>query len=81
MYRNIGKKIKGMAVAIFILETVALVIAGLCMILASNWEMPLIIAGALVIVIGPIVSWICTWLLYGFGELIDKTCDIARNTR
>ena len=31
--------------------------------------------------VGPIVAWISSWLLYGFGELIDKVCDIERNTR
>ena len=35
-----------------------------------------IIAGIFVIVIGSIVTWISTWLLYGYGELIDKVSNI-----
>ena len=27
-----------------------------------------------------LLSWISSWLLYGFGELIEKTTEIAKNT-
>jgi len=37
--------------------------------------------GVLLIVIGPFVAWVSTWLLYGFGEIIDKLTEIERNTR
>ena len=30
---------------------------------------------------GPFVAWVFSWLLYGYGELIEKTCEIARNTQ
>ena len=30
---------------------------------------------------GFLVSWIMSWFLYGYGELIDKTSQIERNTR
>ena len=26
-------------------------------------------------------SWVGSFFMYGFGELIDKTCEIERNTR
>lgn len=29
----------------------------------------------------PLLAWASTRLLYGFGELIDKVCDIEKNTR
>lgn len=31
--------------------------------------------------LGPVIAWVSSWLLYGFGELIDKTCEIEYNTR
>ena len=34
--------------------------------------------GILTLCFGPIVAWISTFILYGFGELIDKTCDIEQ---
>ena len=41
----------------------------------------LIIYGLLTILLGPIVAWVSSWTLYGFGELVDKTCEIAENTK
>jgi hypothetical protein len=30
--------------------------------------------------LGSLISWISSLALYGFGELIEKTAEIARNT-
>lgn len=78
MYTNIGKKIKGLAIALFILETIGAFITGFILMLLDE---DLILSGFLTIVITPLAAWIGSWLLYGFGELIDKICDIERNTR
>ena len=92
MYNDIGGKIKGLAKAIFIFETFISIVMGFVFIIlaaqtpidvvAINPSAPIIdiISGLLLIVVGPIVAWISSWLLYGFGELISKTCDIAENT-
>ena len=77
MYNNIGGKIKGLAKAVFIVGAIAAVIMGIAL-MASNEDMTPI--GLLVMAVGPLVAWVSSWLLYGFGELIDKTCDIAWNT-
>ena len=37
--------------------------------------------GILVIAIGSLFSWVGSFCLYGFGELIEKTTEIAENTR
>ena len=78
MFDNIGGKIKGLAKAVFIVEAIAAVIAGIALIASDEDLIPI---GLLVLFIGPIVAWVSSWLLYGFGEIIDKTCDIERNTR
>ena len=78
MYDNIGKKIKGLAKAVFIVEAIAMVITGIALMASDEYMIPI---GLLVMVVGPLVAWVSSWLLYGFGELIDKTCDIERNTR
>ncbi len=77
MYDNIGSKIKGLAKAIFIVEAIAIVIAGIVIMFADEDLIPI---GFLMLILGPIVAWVFSCLLYGFGELIDKACDIARNT-
>ena len=78
MYDNIGKKIKGLATASFIVVAIAEVITGIALMVSDD---DMILVGLLVMVVGPIVAWVSSWLLYGFGELIDKTCSIERNTR
>ena len=74
MYDNIGGKIKGLARAIFFIEAIGSIITGIA--LGVEYEFCFIIC-----LIGPLVAWISSWLLYGFGELVDKACDIECNTR
>ena len=78
MYDNIGGKIKGLAKVIFIIEVIAAVIAGFAIIAIDKY---LALIGLLVMAVGATAAWISSWFLYGFGELIEKTCEIARNTR
>ncbi len=78
MYDNIGGKIKGLAKATFIVEAIAAVITGIAL-MATDED--LIGYGLLVMLLGPIVAWVSSWLLYAYGELVDKACDIERNTR
>jgi biopolymer transport protein ExbB/TolQ len=78
MYENIGKKIKGLAKGIFIAEAIGMFVAGIALMAIDD---NLIIYGLIMMLLGPVVAWVSSWLLYGFGELIDKTSDIERNTR
>lgn len=78
MFKNIGGKIKGLAKAFFILGAIVPIIVGIVL-MSSDENMVLV--GILVMVGGFVVAWISSWFLYGFGELIDKTCAIERNTR
>ena len=78
MYENIGKKIKGLAKACFIVETIAAVLAGVIMIATDE---DYIVYGAMIAILAPLVAWVSSWLLYGYGELIDKACEIEANTR
>lgn len=75
MFENIGKKIKVLAKVIFFIEAISAIIAGFVLCMEED-EMLIIIS-----FVGPIVAWISSWLLYGFGELIDKVCDIEKSTR
>lgn len=74
-YENIGDKIKGLAQMIFVIEAIAAFIAGIALIASDEDLIPL---GLLVIVIGPIIAWVSSWLLYGFGQLIENSDIIAR---
>ena len=80
MYDNIGGKIKSCAMWFFLLGAVIALITGVAIMIAAE-NTGAIFIGLLVMIVGPIVAWVSSWLLYGFGELIDKACDIERNTR
>ena len=73
-YDNIGEKIKGWAKWIFAIEAIAAVISGFVL-MAQDEDMILI--GLLVAVFGPIVAWVSSWLLYGYGQLIENSDIIA----
>ena len=79
MYDNIGGKIKGLAKATFIIGIIGAIIVGIVMMVSSD-EI-LIFLGLVVMFIAPVIVWISSLFLYGFGELIDKVSDIERNTR
>jgi len=80
LYIDIGKKIKGWAKWIFIVEAIAFGISGVGMLFAAEdgW---MFFAGLLTLVIGPLVAWVSSWILYAFGELVEKTSANEQNTR
>ncbi len=73
MYQEIGKKIKQLAKATFIVEAIGAIITGF--VLLVDWGIEDGWWALLIIVCGPIVAWVSSWLLYGFGELIDTNCE------
>lgn len=73
MYDNIGEKIKGLAKFFAIVLGIGLAILG-GYIMSIDEE--LILPGLIVFIVGPLIAWISSWLIYGFGELIEKTSAI-----
>ena len=83
MFDNIGKKIKSLASILCWVGIIAYVIAAIIMIAigVDEYEDGLTAFGVILLFVGPLMSWISSFFMYGFGELIDKACDIERNTR
>ena len=75
MFDNIGRKIKSWAKTVCYLGIAISAIFGLLLMDEVGF------AGILVIAIGSLFSWVGSFCLYGFGELIEKTTEIAENTR
>ena len=75
MYDNIGGKIKGLAKVICVIGIIVSVIAGLN-VFSDNEQDEFL--GVLYFIIGPLLSWIGSFCLYGFGELIEKTSNIEQ---
>ena len=72
MYDNIGGKIKSLAFASFIVEALAAIIGGIALMDGRGAT-----EGVLLLIFGPIVAWVSSWLLYGFGQLIENSDIIA----
>lgn len=72
MYDNIGSKIKGLSVTVAVVTAIACIITGIVLMCIGD---ALFISGLLIAVIGSFSAWISSWLLYGFGELIEQTCN------
>ena len=75
MYNNIGGKIKTLAQVSFFVEAAGAIISGLALIVNENWW------GIFIVLGGPIVAWVSSWLLYGFGQLISNSDDIIFITK
>ena len=76
MFNNIGETIKGLAVISSILGYI-LSFAGAI----YCWTHDIIFVGIVVLVVGCFFSWTCSALLYGFGELITQTTNIAKGSQ
>ncbi len=74
MFKNIGKKIKTLAKVFCWLGIICFTIVGLIAMSSGYGEYgSSVIMGILIILVGFLVSWIGSFLLYGFGELIDSS--------
>lgn len=76
MYSGIGAKIKRFAKVSFLVETVSAVIVGFGLLIDEE-----ALTGLLILLCGPVVAWVSSWLLYAFGEIAENLCSIERNTR
>lgn len=68
MFYNIGQKIKALAVVITWIGIVLSVIAGFVVSSTGDWQM-----GIIIVIAGGLGSWLMSFLLYGFGQLIYNT--------
>lgn len=76
MFENIGGKIKTLAKVVCWIGIIVSCIYGL-LIMAKNEG--LILAGLIIIIIGILCSWVGSFTLYGFGQLIENSDKIANS--
>ncbi len=75
MFDNAGGSIKLAAKIFTWIGSIGYVIAGIWLMSYDLFEI-----GVPILIFGPISSWLSNLLVYGFGELIEKTTEIAENT-
>lgn len=85
MYSNIGKKIQGLSKLFAILGMIVCIIIGSIIIQgaegAYRYDEAGLTIGIVVIVLGSILSWMLSFVLYGFGRLVENSDIIARQYR
>lgn len=74
MFANVGSKIKALASFFCWGGIIASVIGGIIVITLDE---DLVWAGLAVIIIGSLLSWVSSFVLYGFGELVVNSAIIA----
>lgn len=93
MFNNIGHKIQVLAkvlcwigIICWVITGLALMAGGSSMTYRLNGEFVRansgagVVAGIMTIIVGVLVSWIGSFLLYGFGQLVEDTHAIRANT-
>ena len=85
MFNNIGAKIKVLAQVWAWIGIIVSVIVGFYLIIQGSGVHrggggEVVGVGIGILIGGALWSWISSWGLYGFGELIEKTTEIAKNT-
>lgn len=79
MYKNIGAKIKVLAVVIAILGIVFSISYGLLLI-SDNGQM---LTSILIIILGSLASWVGSFVLFSWGEVVEnvkKQTEIQKET-
>lgn len=86
MFDNIGSKLKAFAKVLFWIMTVLYVILGIVVIAGSTrsgygysyTDESAIVSGILLMILGPLLSWVSAAAIYAFGELVDKTSSTEK---
>lgn len=95
MFNNIGKKIKTLAKVVCWLGIIGGIISGLSLIAVgaagsgitvnSNGStsfvsgMALVVAGIILLVLLPLLAWVSSFMLYGFGEMVDNVSELKQS--
>lgn len=83
-FDNIGGKIKNLAKwscwITILLIWIAAPIAFIALV-ADDWTAEFCWIPLVGAIVGPVLVWVESWLLYAFGELVEKTADNENNTR
>lgn len=78
MFENVGSKIKGLASFFCWGGIIASVVGGIWLIALLDEDF--ILPGLLIIALGSLLSWVSSFVLYGFGELVSNSAIIAGKT-
>ena len=75
MFDNIGRKIKFVASLICWVGIIGCFVLGGILLDDAYYDIEYVI-GYVILIGGPIISWVSSFFMYGFGELIEETSGI-----
>ncbi len=78
MFSNIGSKIKKLAEITTWIGIISFVVGGFCLMMIDEAFM---LTGILVAIFGSLASWVSSFVLYGFGQLIENTDKLVEQTK
>ncbi len=79
MFENIGGKIMGFAKFLCALGFIASVITGVIfVVMGIDYDDFFLMMGLIIIVSGCLLSWITSWFMYAFGQLVDDANKSAK---
>ena len=88
MFSNIGRKIKITAkvfcwigIIISVAGGVGMIVAGFSGMLPQAGSIVTILGGIGTALLGSLLSWVGSFLMVGFGELVENSAEIAASTR
>lgn len=73
MFKNIGKKIKVAAQVCTWIGIIGSALSGIVLL-----SLGIILAGCLLLLVAPVVSWLSMFMLYGLGQLVDNSDTIVK---
>lgn len=78
MFDNIGGKIKTLAVVVCVVGMIASLIFAIVLWSMDSYRTPTIALGFGVLIGGCVASWVGSFFMYGFGQLIEDTGAIRK---
>ena len=70
MFENIGSKIKGLATILCVLGVIGSIVLGIVICSLGDF---FIAVGLIFMALGGLLSWILSFFMYGFGQLIENS--------
>lgn len=78
MFDNISEKIKMLAKVVCWLGIIVCIITGIVLMTIDE---SLVLAGILTAVLGSLLSWVSSFVLYGFGQLVENSDILVESGR
>ena len=78
MFDNIGGKIKTLAKVVCWIGIIACIITGIVLMATGEDS---ILVGILTAVVGSLLSWVSSFVLYGFGQLVENSDTLVQQNQ